>query len=107
MFGGEIAMTWMAIAGIMLVKLVPIMLVGGVGYYFFKRSEMGRALTRRSDTSGDMVLLQQQVDDLRTELSEMQERLDYSERVLTQLDLPLRHSVTLPKRPTPPEPVHG
>jgi hypothetical protein len=107
MFGGDVALAWLAIAGVMLVKLVPVLLVGGVGYYLFKRSEMGRALTRRDDTSAEMALLQQQIDTLRVELSEMQERLDFSERALAQLDRPLAAPGKAPKYPTPPEPVHG
>jgi hypothetical protein len=104
MSGADVLIAWLMKAGVTLLKLTPFLVVG---WYVFKHSELGRALLHSRDTSRDILLLQQDMDALRGELSELQERPDFSERALAQLDRPLPAHEDLPKYPTPPEPVHG
>lgn len=70
--------------------LIPIMgmLIGG--FVIFSKSEIGRAFAHRLrggpegqiDLSGEFESLRAEVDRLRAELTETQERLDFTERLL-------------------------
>jgi hypothetical protein len=88
-------------------KLVP-WLVAGVGALFLARSAVGKALAQRiregSASSAELSALYGELQEVRRELGEVQERLDFAERLLAQ------HREALPpggpsenETPTPPE----
>ena len=90
-----------------LIKLAPWFLVG-VGALFFARSAFGKALVHRiregTVTSADLAALSDELQEARREIGEMQERLDFTERLIAQ------HREALPPSsssgddsPTPPE----
>jgi len=90
-------------------KLAPWLIVG-VGALIFARSAFGRALAHRlregAVTGADLAALSDELQEARREIAEMQERLDFTERLLAQDRgaLPPRSS-SGEDAPTPPEPV--
>lgn len=93
----------------LLLKLVPWLVIGG-GLYGLSRTEPGRGLIRRlregGATEADIAALADELQQLRAELAEVQERLDFTERALVQQrqQLPRARSSDH-ESPTPPEPV--
>lgn len=96
------------LASLILFKFVPFVLLPIAGYILFSRSEMGRALIARWRRDADEIppVVEQELDRLREELMEVHERLDFSERMLTELrpDRPLPPP-SKSRTPTPPEAV--
>jgi hypothetical protein len=91
-----------------LMRAAPWLLLGTAGALFLTRSSFGRALTHRlrqgSGRGEELATLTNEIEQLRRDLSEVQERLDFTERLLTQLrELPALSSP--PDTPTPPEPA--
>jgi hypothetical protein len=73
--------------------LIPILPVSVVSLWLFGKTELGRAVAHRlahgpaaagTATDEDVAELRQQVDDLRLGMSDMQERLDFAERMLAR-----------------------
>lgn len=94
---------------LVIMKLAPWVL-GGVGLFALYRSPAGRALARKlhadSVTAGDVALLAEELREVRRELSEVHERLDFAERALAQQRSPVLPRPKPPdsRSPTPPEP---
>lgn len=98
--------------GIALVLLVvkviaPIAVVAGGAWFFFTKTEAGRGVAGRVPGGGDtgerLLLLESEVGELRRELSEMHERLDFAERMLANPSFGLPQAGTGEDTPTPPE----
>jgi hypothetical protein len=91
----------------MLVKVVPLLLAGGIGWLVFSRSGIGKSIIRNLQSGGAdaevLASLQADVEDLRRELGEVHERLDFAERRLLQQRQPL--PPVRSDAPSPPEPV--
>jgi hypothetical protein len=90
-----------------LIRLAPWFILG-IGALFFARSAFGKALAHRiregAVTRADLAVLSDELQEARREIGEMQERLDFTERLLAQ------HGAALPPSsssgedsPTPPE----
>lgn len=66
--------------------IIPIALVGLAGWFLFSRSSMGRELKRRAETGADrdelVDALSAQVERLQQEMLELQERVDFAERLM-------------------------
>ena len=60
-------------------------LFGVPGIYFLGKTDIGQAIVERirHGTAGNDPVLLAEVDELRARLSEVEERLDYTERALT------------------------
>lgn len=71
---------------------IPVGIVGSIAFAVVLRGPVGHALARRlggdTSTASDEVL--QQLDDVRARLGEMEERLDFTERVLAQRQDPMK-----------------
>jgi Tfp pilus assembly protein PilO len=71
----------------MLLKLAPIVLAVGM-IWFFAKSETWRLMKRRLTEGGEqaeqVALMAGEIEQLRREMAELQERVDFSERVLAQ-----------------------
>jgi outer membrane protein TolC len=92
-----------------IVKGIPWVLIGGAAYALY-RSPLGRALAQRlrdgAATTADVAALADDLEQVRHELAEVQERLDFAERALAQGRTPLPRIQPVDDRsPTPPEPV--
>lgn len=91
---------------VMVLKLAPWLAVG-VGLLFLTRSAVGRALAQRiregSVTAEEVAALAGELEDVRRELGEMQERLDFTERLLAQQRGALPPGASAHDSPTPPE----
>lgn len=90
-----------------LLRTLPILVAGTVGVILFSRSTLGKAVIRRLQEGGagasTVAQLQAEVDELRRELGEVQERLDFTEhRLRHQPEAP---SLSRPETPSPPDPV--
>jgi len=89
-----------------LAKTLPLLVAGTAGFILFSRSTLGKAVIRRlhegAAEAGAVAELQADVDELRRELGEVQERLDFAERRLLQQRPP---SPSGRETPTPPEPA--
>jgi hypothetical protein len=90
-----------------LFKFAPWLIVG-VGGLVLARSAFGKALAQRirdgSVTSADLAALSDELQDVRREMGEMQERLDFTERLLAQHRMGLlQGSPSEDDTPTPPE----
>ena len=88
-------------------KLAPWLIVG-LGALFFVRSAFGRALAQRiregSVTEADFAALVGEFQEVRRELDQVQERLDFTERLLAQQREALPPSgLSQHDTPTPPE----
>ena len=93
----------------MILKAIPLLLFG-VGIYALYRSPLGRALAQRvrdgSVTTAEVAALAEELEQVRGELSEVHERLDFAERALAQQrNLIPRAQPPDDRTPTPPEPV--
>ena len=70
-----------------LLKLAP-WLILGLGALFLSRSALGKALAQRirerSVTGTEVAALADELQEVRRELGEIQERLDFTERLLAQ-----------------------
>jgi hypothetical protein len=67
-------------------EVIAVLALFGVpGIYFFGKTEIGQAIVERirHGTAGNDPALVAEVDELRARLSEVEERLDYTERALT------------------------
>ena len=65
---------------------IAVLAIFGVpGIYFLGKTEIGQAIVERirHGTAGNDPALLAEVDDLRTRLAEVEERLDFAERALT------------------------
>lgn len=94
--------------GFVLIKLVaPLIIVGGGAWYVLTRTDFGRGLTSRAPALGDtgerLLLLESEVGELRRELSEVHERLDFAERMLAHPSLGPQAVGSGEDTPTPPE----
>ena len=71
----------------LVLKFVPWLMLGG-GVALFARSSLGRALAQRiregSATDADVAALAADLEEVRRELGEVHERLDFTERLLAQ-----------------------
>ena len=90
---------------ILLLTVGPVAVVGAGAYFLLRRSALGRAiLSRGASQSTELAELANEVDELRHQMVELQERLDFSERMVTQLmagEHPRALGAT--RAPTPPE----
>lgn len=71
-----------ALTGIIAVSAI----FGVPGIYFFGKTDIGQAIVERirhGTSGGNDPALLAEVDELRTRLAEMEERLDFAERALT------------------------
>jgi hypothetical protein len=90
-----------------LFKSVPIVIAGAIAVMLFTRSTLGKAVIQRlQENPGDpeaLAVLQADLEEMRRELGDVQERLDFAERRLVQSSPPPEpfHS----DDPSPPEPV--
>ena len=70
--------------------VIPVALVGFGGWFLFKRSGIGRELKRRAETGADrdelVNVLSGQVERLQQEMLELQERVDFAERLMADPD---------------------
>ena len=90
-----------------LLRAAPWLVLGTAGAFFLTRSSFGKALTQRlrdgSVRGEDLAGLTGEVEQLRRDLDEVQERLDFTERLLAQQ----RESLPPPSSgidtPTPPD----
>lgn len=68
-------------------KVIPLALIVG-GLWFFFRSEFWKLLKHRLKEGGDQTAqiaqLAAELDEVRREMAELQERVDFSERLLAQ-----------------------
>lgn len=89
----------------LLLRTVPVLLVGTVGFVLFSRSTLGKSLIRRLQEGGadaeTLAAMQDELQELRRELGEVHERLDFAERRLVQQNKPPSRS----DNPSPPTPV--
>lgn len=71
----------------LIIKFLPWLLLGG-GALAFARSTLGKALAQRiregSATDADVAALAAELEEVRRELGEVHERLDFTERLLAQ-----------------------
>jgi outer membrane protein TolC len=93
----------------LIVKAIPWLLFG-TGLYLLYRSLLGRALAQRirhgSVTTAEVASLAEELPQVRGELAEVHERLDFAERALTQQqNLMPRVRRADDRTPTPPDPV--
>src|SRR5438477_5215877 len=69
-------------------KFAPLLLLGAGGAMFLSRSTLGKALVQRirqgSLQGEEVAALAAQLEEVRHELGEIQERLDFTERLLAQ-----------------------
>ena len=91
----------------LLLKFAP-WLIAGLGAFLFARSGLGRALTQRirdgAVTRDDVAALAADLDEVRRELGEVQERLDFTERLVARQRGALPPSTRSEHdSPTPPE----
>ena len=94
--------------GFLLIKLVaPLVILAGGAWFVMTRTAFGRGLTSgtpaRGDTGERLLLLESEVGELRRELGEMHERLDFAERMLANPSLGLPQAGSGEDTPTPPE----
>ena len=72
----------------MLLKIAPLLILGSGGAIFLSRSAFGKALVQRiregSLRGEEVAALAAQLEEVRHELGEIQERLDFTERLLAQ-----------------------
>lgn len=90
----------------LVLRLVPLLAIGGAAW-FLVRSEFGRALTGRlrahADRNETVAALSAEMEDVRRELAEVHERLDFDERLLARGVDAEPHSRSHDERtPTPP-----
>ena len=98
----EVLQIWVMI---LLYKVGPIVALGGGAYFVLKRTALGRAMLARGDRdTQELHALAGEIDELRHQVLEVQERLDFSERMVAQLTagVPPREQSTS-RTPTPPE----
>ena len=76
-----------------LVVTIPLIVVGAGGLLLLSRSRLGEAVARRiagdsrySSSQEQLDALQDELAGLRNQLSEMQERVDFAERLLSRAD---------------------
>jgi chromosome segregation ATPase len=76
-----------------LVVTIPLIIVGAGGLLLLSRSRLGEAVARRiagdsrySASQEQLDALQDELAGLRNQLSEMQERVDFAERLLSRAD---------------------
>ena len=89
-------------------KFAPLLILGSGGAIFLSRSSLGKALVQRiregSLKGEEVAALAAQLEEVRHELGEIQERLDFTERLLAQQRGPLPPSgASEHDTPTPPE----
>ena len=89
-------------------KLAPLLILGSAGAIFLSRSTLGKALVQRirqgSLKGEEVAALAAQLEEVRHELGEIQERLDFTERLLAQQRGALPPSGSSEHdSPTPPE----
>lgn len=85
---------------VVLGKIAPLLLLGGA-FWFFRSQRGGRMWNRMQggrDPDG-VAELRAELDEVRREVAELQERVDFSERLLAQ-----HHESALAARPTSEEP---
>ena len=90
---------------------LPVGVLVGAAYWLFRRSRVGRSvLNRVEDGAADKELLQSLASDveyLRREMLELQERVDFAERRLGQPLMEPREQAGRARPRTPPEPVQS
>ena len=89
-------------------RFAPLLVLGAGGAMFLSRSTLGKALVQRirqGSLQGEGVAaLAAQLEEVRHDLGEVQERLDFTERLLAQQRGPLPPSgASEHDTPTPPE----
>lgn len=71
------------------IAALPIFALGGLAFVLLSRSMLGKALIRRGSEALDssrIDQLMQELEELRRELVEVQERLDFTERLVASKD---------------------
>lgn len=94
----------------MILRAIPWLLFGAGLYVVLYRSSLGRALIQRvrdgAVTTAEVAALAEELQQVRGELSEVHERLDFAERALAeQRNLLPRARPSDDRTPTPPGPV--
>jgi hypothetical protein len=90
----------------MLFRILPVALLVVGGYFLLKRSALGRAfLARQHYGTAELQGIVDECANLRRELDEVYERLDFTERMLTQLrsDRLGQGELQGSREPTPPK----
>ena len=102
--------TLQAVAEVLVVT-IPLIAVGAGGLLLLSRSRLGEAVARRIAGDSRSSAYQEQVDalqdelaGLRNQLSEMQERVDFAERLLSRADDNRRE---LPQETVEPHPARS
>ncbi len=90
-------------------RLAPILIIGVGGWLVLSRTTTGRALLarlRRGEAgTNDVLALASAVERLERDLADIQERLNYTERLVMQQGSALPPAPPIrPKTPTPPDP---
>jgi hypothetical protein len=97
-----------ALAFKVLALTLPLALVGGGGWLLFKRSRLGRTLVEQvtdgAETQAVVQALVDHVQQLEAQLGELQERVDFAERLLSRPGPDPRTDGAAERLPTPPEP---
>ncbi len=107
--GGEFGIGTLAVIGFaLLMKVVPIALVLGAGFWFLPRMRGGKSLFGGNSDNADhgerLLMLEGEVARLREELAEVQERQDFAERLLVP-ERPIAPRGDSPSRPITPREV--
>ena len=107
MGGGDVGTNILGLLFILLVKVAPVVLGLGAAIWLLPRTGIGRSLIGRaregSDEGERLLLLESEVARLREELAEVQERQDFTERLLApDRPLPMERGADT-RVPTPPE----
>jgi len=93
-----------------LIKVAPWLLLGTAGAVFLSRSALGKAMMDRfregSAGGEELAALAGELEQMRRELSELQERVDFTERLVSQpRDVLPPSTPSRAHTPTPPEPA--
>ena len=107
MGSGDVGANILGLLFILVVKVAPVVLGLGAAIWLLPRTGVGRSLLGRArdgDDQGErLLLLESEVARLREELAEVQERQDFTERLIApDRPLPMR-SGSGARTPTPPE----